>query len=293
MEKHYTTYYNGIKIDVVEVKSDSNHLVQISVLGDPLFNKKPFGEFNDYELEKQGFKKLASCNGSLFFTEGTETFANGIEKSMGVIHENDDDAWNDNLGFYHGDSILYVYTQRYIKSIINQSFVRGAITSAFGLLNNGVKDISGAKQVYDPITRKYKNQPSRAIYLAKSGRTIVGKKLDGTMIMAVCDGVTGSSGLTGDQTVQLAVKLGLRNAVCMDGGGSTYLEYKGQVINSTSRTGANAIAFYIKDKPVIETGFKIGDVVKFNDTYTISSINGEQVYLKELEIWVNKKHLTY
>lgn len=292
MKKNYSFYYLGIKIDVVEVKSDSNHLVQISVLGDPLFNKKPFGEYKDTQLEQLGFKKDAVCNGSLFFTEGVYTFANGIEKSQGLVHENDDASWDDNLGFYHDDKMMYVYTQKYIKSIINQPTVRGAITSAFGLLNNGVKDISGAKQVYDSILRKYVNQPSRSIYLAKSGRTIVGKKADGTMIMAVCDGVTGSSGLTGDQTVQLAIKLGLRNAVCMDGGGSTYLEYEGRIINNTIREGANAIAFYVKDKE-IETGFKIGEQVRFNGIYTISSINGDLIYLKELGQWINKKHLTY
>ena len=44
MKKKYTMYFNNIKIDVVEVKNDENHLVQISVLGDPLFNKKPFGD---------------------------------------------------------------------------------------------------------------------------------------------------------------------------------------------------------------------------------------------------------
>lgn len=64
--------------------------------------------------------------------------------------------------------------------------------------------------------------------------------------MAVFDGVTGQSGLTGYQTYLLAKQLGLNNAVCMDGGGSTYGEYKGQIFNNSLREGPNAIAIYIK-----------------------------------------------
>ena len=280
MERKYVTYFNGIKIDVIEVKNDTIHQAQISVLGDPVFNKKPFNQYKDTELESQGYEKLAIVNGSLFFSEGQFTYANGIEKSMGVVHENDDASWDNTLGFYHNTEMLYVYTQRYIKTIINRPDVRGAITSAFGLLNNGLKDISGAKI----------GQPSRSIYLSKSGRTIIGKKADNTMVFAVFNGVTGSSGLTGDQTVQLAIKLGLRNAVCMDGGGSTYLEYKGQVINGSSREGANAVAFYIKNK-IQESCFNVGNLVKINGTFTIEKIEQDYALIKEMNTWIALKYL--
>ena len=281
MERKYVTYFNGIKIDVVEVKNDAKHQVQISVLGDPLFNKKSFKQYKDNELESQGYERLALVNGSLFFSEGQFTYANGIEKSMGITHENDDVSWDNTLGFYHNTEMLYVYTQRYIKTIINRPDVRGAITSAFGLLNNGLKDISGAKI----------DQPSRSIYISRSGRTIIGKKADNTMVFAVFDGVTGLSGLTGDQTVQLAIKLGLRNAVCMDGGGSTYLEYKGQVINDSSREGANAVAFYIKNKTQ-ESGFNVGDQVKINGTFTIEKIEQDYALIKEMNTWIADRKST-
>ena len=245
MERKYVKYYQGIKVDVVEARADSNMHVQISVLGDPSFTKKPFREFRDTELESQGYIKLAMSNGSLFFTQNGESFANGVEKSMGVLCENDDSTWDNNLGFWHGNGLPYIHTQEYIKTIINSPKVRGAITAAFGLINNGRMDIRGARY-YKNAAGKWIKEPSRAIYLAKSGRTIIGKKADGTMIMAVFDGVTGKSGLTGYQTYLLAKQLGLRNAVCMDGGGSTYLEYKGQIYNNSSREGTNAIAIYIK-----------------------------------------------
>ena len=245
MERKYVKYYQGVKVDVVEARSDEKMHVQISVLGEPAFTKKPFREYKDSELEAQGHICLAKSNGSLFFNQGTQTYANGIEKSMGVLCENDDATWDNNLGFWHGNGLPFIYPQSEIKKVINQPHVRGAITAAFGLINNGRMDIRGARY-YKNSAGKWIKEPSRAIYLAKSGRTIIGKRADGTIIMAVFDGVTGQSGLTGYQTYLLAKELGLNNAVCMDGGGSTYLEYKGQIYNNSSREGANAIAIYIK-----------------------------------------------
>lgn len=277
MEKQYNIYFKGIKVNVVEGKNDSVHQIQISVLGEPSFTKKPFNEYHDHELETQGFTKLADVNGSLFFSELTETYANGIEKAFGVINENDDTPYDNNMAFYHNDSVPYMYTQRYIKTILNQPYVRGAITSAFGLLNNGVMDVSGGKI----------GQPSRNIYLTKSGRTIIGKKADGTIVLATCDGITGSSGLTGYETVQLAQQLGLRNAVCMDGGGSTYMSYKGHVINSTSREGANAVALYIKNK----TGFQPNQSVTIEGTFTIESLVNGKAMIKELGLLIDTVYL--
>lgn len=277
MEKQYNIYFKNIKVNVVEGKNDDVHQIQISVCGEPSFNKKPFNQYHDQELENQGFRKLADVNGSLFFTESTQTYANGIEKAFGIINENDDAPWDNNMGFYHNDSVPYMYTQRYIKTILNQPYVRGVITSAFGLLNNGVMDISGAKI----------GQPSRNIYIAKSGRTIIGKKADGTIVFAVCDGVTGSTGLTGYDTVLLAKQLGLRNAVCMDGGGSTYMSYKGTVINSTTREGANAVALYIKEK----TGLQVNQSVKIDGTFTIESLVNGKAMIKELGILIDTSYL--
>lgn len=279
MERKYIHYEGSIKVDVVEAKADTTHDVQISVLGEPGFTAKPFGQYRDPELEAQGFIKAASANGSLFFPEGSSVFANGIEKSMGVIHENDDAAWDNNMGFYHENGVPYMYTQRYIKSIITRPNVRGAITAAFGLLNNGVIDISGAKT----------GQPSRGIYLQKSGRTIIGKRADNTIVMAVFDGVSGVSGMTGYQTCIFARDvLKLRNAVCMDGGGSTYLEYKGTVYNNTSRIGPNAVAIYIRSK---SPSIVVGDKVRVEGLFTVEEIVGDLARLKEVGTWVSLSNL--
>lgn len=278
MERKYIHYEGNIKVDVVEAKADATMDVQISVLGSPAFDKRNFDDYHDTELEAQGYTRLAVGNGSLFFTEGHYTYANGIEKSMGVIHENDDAAWDKNFAFYHKNGIPYFYKQGYIKTILNDPEVRGAMTGAFGLLNNGVLDISGAKV----------GEPSRGIYLAKSGRTIVGKKKDNTIVIACFDGVTGQSGLTGYETYLLAKKLGLHNAMCMDGGGSTFLKYKTTVYNDSSRQGANAVAIYIKHK---EPSFAVGDKVRIDGVFTIEEIVGGLARLKEVGTWVAESSL--
>lgn len=279
MERKYVMYHNGIKVDVVEAKADTTMDVQISVLGSPAFDKRDFDDYHDTELEAQGYTRLAVVNGSLFFSEGQFTYANGIEKSMGVIHENDDANWDSVFGFYHKNGIPYFYKQGFIKTVLNDPEVRGAITGSFGLLNNGALDISGAKV----------GEPSRGIYLQKSGRTIVGKKADNTIVMAVLDGVTGQSGLTGYETYLLAKKLGLRNAVCMDGGGSTFMKYKTTVYNDTLRDGANAVAIYIRYKTTEESW--IGAKVKL-DTFTVTDFQNDKVFLKELNLWVETSAVT-
>lgn len=280
MIKKYIMYHaSGLRVDVVEAKADATQDVQLAVLGEKEFTKRPFGWYRDAELEALGFTKDAAVNASLFFNEGTQTYANGIEKAYGVVHENDDSAWDNNKGFYIQNGIPYIYNQSYIKTVINKPEIRGAITAAFGLLNNGAVDISGAKY----------GQPSRGIFLKKSGRTIVGKKSDNTIVLATFEGVTGVSGLTGDETVWLAIKLGLRNAVCMDGGGSTYLEYKNVIYNDSSREGPNAIAIYTR----LKTPFAPGTRVRIDGVFTIDGIEENKAFIKELEgSVVDLKYLT-
>lgn len=125
--KYRPDLQRGLKVDVVEARSDVAD-VQISVLGEPGFTAKPFGNTGICSWRHRGLIKLAAANGSLFFPQGSSVFANGVEKSMGVVHENDDAAWDNNAAFYHG--VPYIYTQRYIKSIINRPEVRGAMTAA-------------------------------------------------------------------------------------------------------------------------------------------------------------------
>jgi hypothetical protein len=109
------------------------------------------------------------------------------------------------------------------------------------------------------------------------------------MVMAVFDGVSGVSGMTGYQTFLYARDvLKLRNAVCMGGGGSTYLEYKGQVVNGTSRVGPNAVAFYIRSK---SPSIVVGDKVRVEGLFTVEEIVGDLARLKEVGTWVSLSNL--
>lgn len=271
MERKYKYNYNGLIVDVIEAKADDIHDVQISVMGSPDFTDKPFKDFNDPQLEAQGWYLLGSVNGSLNFDEGTNSYANGVEKSMGVVNENDDPTWDKNMGFYHKDGVPYIVKQSVIKSIINDLSVRGALTAAFGLLNNGIRDIGGGN----------KGEPSYLIFTQKSGRTIVGKKLDNTIVIASFKGVTGLSGLTGEQTVDLAIKLGLRNAVCLDGGGSVFEKYKDTIIIDSPREGVNAVGIYIR--------LKKGAVI--TKTLTIGAAVDDRVWIPELGMYVDQSKL--
>lgn len=79
MIQHRQVYLDKVVVDVFEARNDSIHSVQITVLGEPAFTRKPFKAYSDPQLEAMGYKKLALVNGSLFFNEATSTYANGIE----------------------------------------------------------------------------------------------------------------------------------------------------------------------------------------------------------------------
>ncbi len=268
--------YSGITVNVIEAKKDSNEIFQVSVIGDEYNTstaKRYCGDFKDEILEREGWEKVGLVNGGLFFSEGETTFGVGIEKSRGIVNENDDASKDGVMTLYHDDETLYIYTQAWVRANLNN--YRGAVTGAFGLLNNGSRDQRGSVE-------------NSGQYNTKSGRTIIGKKSDGTMVFASFEGQTGASGLTGYQTYELAKYLGLYNAVCMDGGGSVYMEHNHTKIINTSRLVKNGVALY--RKKLDTNSIKVGDKVIFKQ-YTISEINGSKAKISELDLWVNLSDL--
>lgn len=235
MIKYKTITFNGIYVQVIEAKDDSIQDVQLSIMADKfdVGQKKLAIEFRDKELESQGFERIAVVNGGLFFTEGSTTFAEGIEKAIGIVNELDDSSLDSCLALATLNGNPYIATQSYIKA--NQSKFRGFVTGAFGLINNGNVDTRGK------IQRSYQ-------YNNRSGRTIIGKKPDGTIVLASFYGETGKGGLTGYQTVLLAKLLGMNNAICMDGGGSVSMVYKDVWKVKTTRLIKNAVGLYAKQK---------------------------------------------
>jgi exopolysaccharide biosynthesis protein len=265
--------YLGQTVHIIEGRNDLNDEVQISVCADKYSSvaKKQLSQFRDEELESQGFILEGIINGGLFFTESGVTFAEGIEKSKGNVHEIDDRNLDTCMGLYHNNGLPFIALQSYI--IANLSKYRGALTGAFGLLNNGLTDTRGRSQ-------------RSTIFNAKSGRSIIGKKPDGTILLVSFQGVTGESGLTGEQCVSLARYLGMNNALCLDGGGSTQMRYKGVSMLYTGRELKNAIALYRKSKCL-----QVGDKVVVLGTHSVDSVNGSMAQLSDMENEIEVKFL--
>lgn len=235
MLKKRTITFDGYRVHISESKEDATHDIKLSILANrygPDADQRAI-TFKDENLEAQGYKLFAMVNAGLFFTVNGETFTEGIEKAEGILHESDDAGLDNVLGLGLNENMLYVYSQKVLKERADEFY--GMITSAFGLVNNGWTDTRGKVQ-------------HKAIYNSKSGRTIIGKKSDGTTVTASLAGVTGRSGITGARTVTLAKQLGLRNAVCMDGGGSVFCIIDGVIHINTSRLLKSMFAVYYKVK---------------------------------------------
>lgn len=276
MYSYRTEKYLTYTVHIVEVLADSSMHAQLSVMA------LPYGPENDVEkttinwhdiaLENDGWTRKAVINGGLFFTESGITYASGIEKAYGVTNENDDTAYSGVMALAHSGSnsnTVILDTQLNIASSLSN--YRGAVTGAFGLLKNGLVNQG--------------NTSLLGSYTSKSGRSIIGNKLDGTLVFASVAGVTGSSGLTGSQCLSLAQNLNLYNAIAMDGGGSVGLVYDDVWKVSSSRTVKNAIAIYTKAVNLnIPMYTQIDNTQKQVDTIKVM-VNGElktvnQVLLK-------------
>ena len=66
-------------------------------------------------------------------------------------------------------------------------------------------------------------------------RTAVGRRPDGTVLLVVADGRNAqAAGLSMSELQQVMAALGCRDAVNLDGGGSTTMVVRGQVVNHPS-----------------------------------------------------------
>lgn len=274
MINHRVITYKGCQVFITEARTDLNHDVVLSVMGDKFSttSRKLLDQFHDTQLESQGYNLECSINGGLFFTEGGITYAEGIEQVNGVIHENDDERLNNVMAFYITNGVPFIVSQSYAKTKLNQS--QGALTGAFGLLNNGLVDLRGRSE-------------RSAIFNAKSGRSIIGKKKDGTLVLASFKGTTGQSGMTGLQTLDLAKYLGLHNALCLDGGGSVAKMSGKEYDIFSTRPIKNAIGLYIKSK----TDLKVNDIVSISGLFTIDGLIGTQAHIKELNATIDMKYI--
>ncbi|MBX9394690.1 phosphodiester glycosidase family protein [Streptomyces sp. TRM72054] len=85
-------------------------------------------------------------------------------------------------------------------------------------------------------------------FFARNPRTVAGTTKDGRIVLATIDGrMTSSVGTTMDETAAVAHALGLHDAVNLDGGGSTTMSVRGELVNrpsgSTERAVGDALVF--------------------------------------------------
>src|SRR5262249_10890987 len=77
--------------------------------------------------------------------------------------------------------------------------------------------------------------PGSGSFFARNPRTIAGTTSDGKIVLATIDGrLTTSVGTTLDETAAVAASLGMRDAINLDGGGSTTMSVNGALINQPS-----------------------------------------------------------
>ncbi|MFC9909907.1 phosphodiester glycosidase family protein [Streptomyces sp. NPDC127197] len=84
--------------------------------------------------------------------------------------------------------------------------------------------------------------PGSGSFFARNPRTIAGTTRDGRIVLATIDGrMTSSVGTTMDETAAVAHALGLRDAVNLDGGGSTTMSVEGALVNRPSGTAERPV----------------------------------------------------
>src|SRR5262249_20971933 len=77
--------------------------------------------------------------------------------------------------------------------------------------------------------------PGSGSFFDRNPRTIAGTTADGKIVLAALDGrMTTSVGTTLAETAAVAQALGLRDALNLDGGGSTTIGARGALINTPS-----------------------------------------------------------
>lgn len=227
--------YNGISVHVSYFGKQENREYRGSVVG--LKDKAQRSIYmEDTVLEKEGWKSGFNVNGTLFYTYEGLVYSEGILKVGGIVYQDWDTEFDELpcIAFdYSGNMIIE--RQADIKVKLHQYY--GVITSAFGVLKNGVAYGRPSKHTsqYDSI----------------SGRTLIGKNKSNQIMAASFSGVTGKSGLKGNQLAGLAQYLGMVDCVCMDGGGSVYFSNDGAIKINTSRAVHNDIIFYYREKQEI------------------------------------------
>lgn len=230
---------------LIKFKKDPAYMYAWSVdgnrYGDP-YDVTTYKGFSDEALVKEGWELCLKVNGSLFYTYDGKHYACGLEKSRGVNNQDIGMSavydYNDCMSIAGLDEDLYFASQRWvINNMLGKAYC--AVTG-LGLIVNGQKR--------NDLHKGFNSQWSQ-----RSGRTVIGEDKQGNFLSYSFAGETGKSGMTCAELQSKCLELGFYNAICMDGGGSVFRQYRNdqdQLVYdiTTTRKVKNALLLYRRKK---------------------------------------------
>lgn len=128
---------------------------------------------------------------------------------------------------------------------------------------------------------------AQAVWMTtRSARTILGQASNGSVIIALVEGESSVSGIYGSELVSLAQALGMYNAVCLDGGGSSQAIVEGFFAHPSSDAGGvrnhgDFVAFNGNVVMKANTPWRALDLVSpFTGTLDWSVSEGKEVWVR-------------
>ena len=206
------------------------------------FDVTTYKGFSDEALVQDNWELVLKVNGSLFYTYDGKHYACGLERSRGVTNQDIEMSavsdYNSCMAIAGYEEDLYFGSQSWvIRNMLDKSYC--AITG-LGLI------LSGSKR--DDMHKGFEAQWNQV-----SGRTVIGEDKDGNFLSYSFAGETGKSGMTCSQLQDKCLELGFVNAICLDGGGSVFRQYRNDQNElvydiTTSRKVKNALLLYRRKK---------------------------------------------
>lgn len=206
--------------------------------------------FADTQLEKEGWELMLKVNGSLFYEYQGSHYACGLEKSRGVNNQELEMScvtdYNTCMSIASVGEDLYYGQQKWI--------IDNKLAEAYGAITGMGLILSGKKR--DDLHKGFESQWS-----CISGRTVIGEDKEGNVLSYSFEGETGKTGLTCKQLQDKCLEMGFVNAICLDGGGSVFRQYRNEQGNlvydiSTTRKVKNALLLYRKKKVLEQEDFE-------------------------------------
>jgi len=166
-------------------------------------------------------KAILGINGG-FFGASKESEHTGLLIDEGLYYNPPNAAFVEFI-YYKSGITEIINMVEYDKRILSdlQANTNWAIGTSYSLIQKGKINLENA----DKFSHSKNREP----------RTMLGQKFDHSFILVVADGrKTNTKGLTAQQQAEVMLELGCYNAVNLDGGGSSTMVYKNQVVNNPS-----------------------------------------------------------